>query len=267
MYSSTSYLICLLKLLILFISSTNYNILLVTSESIQSYVDVNNLEYLYPYSIENISYITYYDNINENHINKEHKRSKQSIKNVIDLSNNYENSFKYEFGKTGALIIPKHKLVICTIAKAGCTQLKMMIIRLLGMNISEVCKNPIKVHTDYASPMYERYKGSYLLNELHPRVSVPCDPMQCMGEGIGVHVDTHRVELCHCESESESNPDSNTNSNSYADSNSMTVDPTLDSIPQMFLDDSWVTIAQVRDPWYRSISMYNDQIKRGFGGF
>ena len=34
-------------------------------------------------------------------------------------------------------------------------------------------------------------------------------------------------------------------------------------VPRYFLDPSWTTVAFVRDPWYRSLSMYHDQMHRG----
>lgn len=246
----------ILKVLVLFGAAYCH---LITTSSVEI---TENLDIGLQYSIEDISYVTYFDSTNKNSShnsnggdicsNKYHKKSKQPVQNVLNIENDYDSSFRYEFGKTGAIILPQYKLVVCTIAKAGCTQLKMMIVRLLGLNVSDICMDPMKVHTDLAAPMMGRYKGSFLLNEQIPRKSVPCDPMQCAGEGIGILADTKRVEYCHCITDGSS-----------TEGNSLTVDPQLDAIPSMFLDESWVTVAQVRDPWYRSISMYNDQIKRG----
>jgi hypothetical protein len=35
-------------------------------------------------------------------------------------------------------------------------------------------------------------------------------------------------------------------------------------ISKFFLDPGWLTVAQVRDPWFRAISMYLDNIGRGY---
>ena len=57
---------------------------------------------------------------------------KQDPQNVLNLMRDYPNSFDNEWTETGAVVIPKLKLVVCSMPKSGCTTAKWLILALLG---------------------------------------------------------------------------------------------------------------------------------------
>lgn len=76
---------------------------------------------------------------------------KQSFENIRNLANNYHEAFMAEGGETGALVLPNKKLVICTIAKAGCTTIKWVILSMLGYDKSSVCHHYVHNSTLFLS--------------------------------------------------------------------------------------------------------------------
>lgn len=62
---------------------------------------------------------------------------KQDPQNVLSLMKDYPNSFDNEWTETGAVVLPKLKLVVCSMPKSGCTTAKWLILALLGFERRE----------------------------------------------------------------------------------------------------------------------------------
>lgn len=89
-------------------------------------------------------------------------KPKQSFENIRKLAENYQTAFAAEAGETGALVIPKKKLVICSIAKAGCTTIKWVALTLLGYEKYVVCDSYVHNSTLFTT------KGGYMVRKESP---------------------------------------------------------------------------------------------------
>ena len=65
-------------------------------------------------------------------------------------------AFRAERTSSGAILIPKHRLVVCTMPKAGCTTTKWLILRLLGNlpSAEHICNPSAAGHTDAPSELW-----------------------------------------------------------------------------------------------------------------
>ena len=151
---------------------------------------------------------------------------KQPIENLVMLANDYKMAFDNEWTETGAVVLPDKKLVICSYPKAGCSTAKWIILALMGYeNRAEICADLDGLHMDHQQYLS---KGLKYIRDMHPPSGTYQGPKDIK---CGAN-------------------------------NSLDIIDDWKNVPHYFLDPSWTTVAFTRDPWYRVVSMYHDQMKR-----
>ena len=150
---------------------------------------------------------------------------KQPISNIINLAKEYQLAFDNEWTETGAVVLPDKKLVICSYPKAGCSTAKWIILALMGYtNRAQICEDMDGLHMDHQQYLS---KGLKYVRDMRP-------PSQYQGPKDIKCGANHSLEI---------------------------IDD-WKHVPNFFLDPSWTTVAFTRDPWYRVVSMYHDQMRR-----
>ena len=155
---------------------------------------------------------------------------KQPLQRLRDLSLHFkEDAFRLEWAESGAMVLPDMKTVVCSYPKAGTTTVKWIILALLGYDKSTFCSADNAKNVQFNHNQYISRGMIYLRN------------LATHGRGK-----KHRGW-----------------DGDYWQGPSMGKNGTIDynwDVAEMFLDSNWTTIAFVRDPWWRAISMWHHQL-------
>ena len=151
---------------------------------------------------------------------------KQPVDNLINLANDFEMAFYNEYAETGAVVIPDKRLVVCSYPKAGSSTAKWIILALLGYkDKTGFCGNVEELHSNHDQFLT---RGVQYVRTMPPPTG---------------HYNGPKDFTCFA-------------------NNSLNIIDQWKDVPNYYLDPSWTTVAFTRDPWYRVVSMYHDQMKR-----
>ena len=156
---------------------------------------------------------------------------KQPVERLQELSRNFKgDAFAFEWAESGAMVLPQYKTVLCSYPKAGTTTTKWLLLALLGYNKSTICDPGNKHNVQFNHGQYVS-KGMRYVRNMGPRFKQSYnrgwDDNVYIGPSLGVDNKTLEYNW---------------------------------EVARMFLDPEWTTIAFVRDPWWRAISMWHHQL-------
>ena len=75
------------------------------------------------------------DNINNQQFEICNIYPKQSLQNILNIRDGYPSYFKNEYNDTGAMVLENYKMLICTIPKAGCSEMKNVIAKIINKKL------------------------------------------------------------------------------------------------------------------------------------